>query len=259
MEELQYSILRYAPSLVSGKKINLAAVFYYPDTDYRDFFSISNWSRIASFDDSLCIPILKDLMLDIRDEIGTTLTNPNFDLQKFCSNYHSELYFDTCTTLYDVSTEVVSSQIDEIKRMYFQFEFEQSKRPSRNEQKQFLRHIFKSKQIKYDRDARRIGAYDDSIVYDYIFDDYGVVFFNLNYSKIDNKIMNKVKAWAWNCQNSTDGLKIIILYDLADINRPDVKPALNILKVSAYQMFNIHDGFSDVSSLLDRLSIGLSI
>ena len=114
MGELIYSILRYEPSIVSGEKINLGAIFHYPSTDYREFYSITRWARVSAFDDTLNIPLMKDLMQDIRFEMGTSLSNPQFEINKFCSKYNSELYFDTCIPLTDVSEVNISSQIEYI-------------------------------------------------------------------------------------------------------------------------------------------------
>lgn len=254
MGNLIYSVLRYGPSIVSGEKINLGAIFYYPSTDYREFYSISRWNRVSAFDDTLNIQLMKDLMQDIRFDMGTSLDNPQFNINKFCSKYNGELYFDARTLLTDVSEVDLSSQIEDIKKIYFQFEYDVAVRPSNDDQKKFLRRLLLSKQIPYVRNSTQTGIYGDSITYDFSFGEYGVVFFNLNSAKIDNKTMNKVKAWAWNAKNSADGLKLLILYDLADESRSEVKPALEIFKSVAHKTINIHAGFGEVSPLLDIVS-----
>lgn len=255
MNELVYSILRYEPSLVSGETINLGAIFYYPDTGYREFYSIKKWSRVSSFDDTLNIPLLKDLMLDISDEIGTVLTNPNFDIKHFCSQYDSELYFDNCTTFTDVTTDSLSAQIEEIKQMYFQFEYEVVKRPKKDDQKKFLRRLLKESRIKYTADYSSKGKFDADIDYDFVFGDYGVVLFNLNSSEINNNTMNKVKAWAWNADHRNDNYQLIVLYITDDENREDIQPALNIFRSITKYTINIHrNGFSDVNSILTSVT-----
>lgn len=250
MENLQYSILRYTPSLVSGETINLAAIFYYPDTDYREFYSITKWKRVEAFDSSLCIPLLKDMMLDIRDAVGSTLSSTSFILKDFCAQYQSQLYFDQCIEFSNMPWEMVSDQIEEIKKMYFQFEFEESERPRKQEQKDFLSRLLRASNVHYKRDISEKGLYDDPIRYDYTFNEYGVKFFDLNIAKIGGQTINQAKVWAWNCQNSGKHLKIIILYDLEDESRVDVKPVLQILNDSAYKLVNIHKGFSDISSII---------
>ena len=252
MGELQYSIFRYAPSIVSGEKINIAALFYDVDSGYRELFVISKWGRVSAFDDTLNIPLVKALMRDIKEEIGTQIDTPDFNIKKFCAQYDSELYFDKCESLIGVKPEELEDEIENIKKMYFQFEYDPVKRPKYGEQKQFLRRLLVSKQIQYRQDSTTIGKFDAEIKYDYIFGNCGVVLFNFNTSKIDNKIMNRVKAWAWNAQNKEDNLKLIILYDLEDQRRTEVKPALEILSEVATKMINIHDGFSGVVELIDK-------
>ena len=253
MGELFYSILRYEPSVVSGETINMGAAFYYPETGYREFYSITKWSRISAFDDTLNISFMKDLMLDIRDAMGTQLDNPNFNLKKFCAKYISELYFDDCMVFADIHPKEVFDQIEEIKKMYFQFEYDIANRPSNDAQKRFLRRLLTSKRIEYVRDSSQTGVYGDVVRYDYTFNNYGVVFINLNNEKIDNKTMNKVRAWAWTAKNGFTGHRLIVLYDLEDELRSEVQPALNILKSTAHRAINIHYGFNDVSSMLDDI------
>lgn len=255
MGELQYSVLRYEPSIVSGEKINLGVAFHYLDkdsnTDHREFFYVTKWNRVAAFDDTLNIPVLKAVMSDIGNEIGTRLSNPRFKLEEFCMQYDSELYFDECQRFSGVDPDSLSAQIDEIKRIYFQFEFDIKCRPNHEDQKKFLRKLLLSKRISYQKDTKLTGNFGDEITFDYIFGEYGIVFFNFNNNRIDNKTMNKVKAWAWNAKNNTSGLKLVVLYDLDDENRQDAKPAIDILSASAYRLVNIHHGFGDVTPLLE--------
>lgn len=250
MGNLQYSIFRYAPSLVSGETINLAAVFYYDETKYREFFSITKWKRVSNFDDTLNISLLKALMVDMRNEIGTQIDTPNFQLEMFCSQYNSEFYFDQCQTLNDISHQDLTKQIELVKRMYFQFEYDIEKRPSSEDQKKFLYHLLRSKSIEYTKDALKEGAYSDEIKYDYIVKNYGVVFFNFMSAQLNGNVMNKVKAWAWNAQNSDLPLKLIAVYDAEDETREDIAPAISILTKFAYRIFNINNGFDDVIKLL---------
>lgn len=252
MGELQYSIFRYAPSIVSGEKINLAAAFYYPETGYREFFSVSKWNRVSAFDDTLNIPLLKALMNDIKDEMGTELDNPSFNLRTFCLQYDSEFYFDKCESLVGVLPDELPAQIEEVKKMYFQFEYDSAERPVHEDQKKFLRRLLVSKNVEYTKMPVRAANFGAEIKYDYIFDHYGVVFFDFNVAKIDHKVMNKVKAWVWNALNATQNIDLLVLYNLENEHRPDVKPALDMLKDVAYKMINIHGGFSDVSLLIEK-------
>lgn len=252
MGELQYAIMRYTPSLVSGESINLAALFYYLDTDYREFYIINNWNRVAAFDDTLSILMIKDILLDIQDAVGTSITNPEFDIKRFCAKYSNELHFDNAISL-PADEKTLTKQIDEVKRMYFQFELEKDKRPKREEQKRFLGRILKAKEIEYTRDDHQRGRFNEPIVYDYSFSNYGVKFFNFDLDSIQSQTINKVKAWAWNCINNADGKKVIIFYNSSDDKRPDVDAALSILRESAFMVVSINEGFGNVINVLDKL------
>lgn len=247
MGKLIYSILRYQPSLISGEAINLGAIFYDPKSEYREFYNISKWHRVSAFDDTLNISLLKDLMLDIKDEIGTPITCGDFEIHKFCSQYNGDIYFDNCIELEEVDSINISDQIEEIKKMYFQFEYEVAVRPSIDEQKTFLGRLLKSNQIEYARNAKTTGNYGDSIKYDFIVGNYGIIFFNLNSKKIGDTTMNRVKAWAWNARENRDGLQLVILYNLEDETREDIKPALAILTdIPNSRLFNVYNGIWEI-------------
>ena len=250
MEELEYAIMRYIPSLVSGESINLAALFYYKPTSYRELYIIENWDRVAAFDDTLNIRMIKDILLDLRDEVGTVLTNPAFDIKRVCAKYCNELHFDSIISL-ETGSDELSRQIEDVKRMYFQFELEKEKRPKKDEQKQFLSRILKSKEIEYRRDDHQVGKYKEQIIYDYTFGNYGVKFFNFDLDTIRSQTINKVKAWAWNCTNSIDGRKVIIFYSAPDEQKPDVLALVSMLRDTAYKVVNINEGIR--GQILDDL------
>lgn len=252
MSSLAYSILRYFPSLVSGEVINLAAVFYYYDDsdDYREFYRIKNWNRVKAFDDSVDIGLLKDVLLDINDEVGTPLSNPNFNLQKLCGSYHNELRFSDIIELYDVISSNISEEIERIKHIYFSSEFNQNERPRSEEQKKFLSRILRSKQIKFTRNGTRVGRFNETIHYDYVFDGYGVKFFDLNKKKTNGITLNNAKTWAWNSINAPDGLKTVILYDLSEENQDDAQSILSILRSSADYVISLSNGYSGLDSII---------
>lgn len=247
MNKLLYSILRYKPSLVSGESINIGAIFFNVNTTHSDCFIISNWQRVASFDDSIFLPLLKAIANDIKAESYSCRTETDF--YQLCSKYHSELFFDAPIALSDLNTNMISEQIEEVKRMYFQFEYKKSVRPNRDQQKQFLRKLLKNKGVPYTLNSKLYDSYNSAMTYDYIIGPYGIKMFDLNKPRIEGSLMTSVKAWAWHCQNSAEIIKTVILYDLDDENRPEILPLLNILKNTAFKTINIHNGFNDVISL----------
>lgn len=252
---LYYAILKYSPSLVSGENINIAALFYYPDSKYKELYTIRDWKRVAAFDDTLNIPLLKDVLLDIGDDIGTALMNSEFDINTFCAQYHSELYFSAPECITNITVELLSEQIEEIKRMYFQFEYAQALRPTHGQQKTFLSKILRAKAITYKKDLKVIGKYQDQITYDYVIKDCGVKFMDLNQKKGKGNTLTSAKAWAWNCMNRPkETSKIIILVDY-DENESELQPVLDILNAVADDVINIHDGFEKaIQKIMDNVS-----
>lgn len=251
MGRLEYSILRYRSSFVSGEAINLAAIFCFHGPSQREFYHISNWNRVSAFDDSVSIPMLKDIMLDMEDEIGTVLSYPEFVLQNYIVKYHSELYFEGIMSLDDVNEFAIDQEIENIKRMYFPSEYTKEERPKYDDQKKFLNRILKAKHVKYERDSKELGLFQEEIRYDYTFNGFGVKFFDLNNKKANGNTLTSVKAWAWNCNNAPEGLKTIILYDLADDEVSAAAPILGILKsAQPHKLINVHEGFNAFEALL---------
>ena len=69
---LQYSVLRYSPSIVSGESINLGVLV--ADGDYAEFFHTIRFSRVHEFGDTLNIDTVRVLLDAISDEVKGDLT-----------------------------------------------------------------------------------------------------------------------------------------------------------------------------------------
>ena len=194
--------------------------------------------------------MLKDIMLDMEDEIGTVLNYPEFMLQDYITKYHSELYFEGIMSLDDVHEKEINQEIENIKRMYFPSEYKKEERPKYDDQKKFLNRILKAKHVKYERDSKEFGSFQAEIRYDYTFNGFGVKFFDLNNKKASGQTLQSVKAWSWNCSNAPEGIKTIILYDLADDEVNAAAPILGILKsAQPYRLINVHEGFNAFEAL----------
>lgn len=88
--KLYYSILQYTKDKTKTENIKLAILFHIPEISYRDFSMLMDWKKIAKFNPTLDIGLLKDVILDMRNEI---LNKPLFDFKEFYAKYQSELYF----------------------------------------------------------------------------------------------------------------------------------------------------------------------
>lgn len=117
---LRYSVLRYSPSLLSGEKINLGIVFSEESTGYHSFYYARNLSRIKSFDDEIDIPVLKDFLVGIEEEVAGDWFSTGFDIDSFIRFYINDYKFDsTQAILYHDLEEMITT----LKKTYFRFDF----------------------------------------------------------------------------------------------------------------------------------------
>lgn len=250
--KIKYSVLRYSPSMVAGESINLGVLISEVDGEFRKFFYTSKWSRIREFDDELDIEMVKILLNSIEEEVERSLYNLNqkFNIDKFVLYYFNEYHFDAPI---DISCEDIDETVDEIVKLYLRFDFDKKHRPSREEEIAFISKILKNKNVKYKRNLGIQGKFDDKIVYDYIFWDYGVKIFHLKKSSI-NKMMNDIKAWAWNCEKNTV-IKTMIFYEYDSQDsledRKIVEKAVSILEDATSEVYVLEDGIARLNLLLE--------
>lgn len=118
MRDLIYSVLKYKPSFFSEDQINLGVVIWYPDTDYRRFFYVSEWNWVSAFDRTLNIQLVQDLMESIKSEVEAP-SNSRFDIGKYCSKYSGEMRFDEQTVLPNISESDLRSCVEGVKSTVF--------------------------------------------------------------------------------------------------------------------------------------------
>ena len=59
MSEIEYSVLSYSPSMITGERINVGLLFHKSDGDVCRFEYTKKWSRLIAFDDELDIDFFK--------------------------------------------------------------------------------------------------------------------------------------------------------------------------------------------------------
>lgn len=251
-QKLKYSVLRYSPSMVAGESINLGVLVCSANDDYREFCYTTKWSRVKEFDDELDVDVLKTILRSIKDETSKSLYNMSrkFEIDTFVSYYTNEYHFDPPIDIYyddfDKSTE-------EICKMYLRYDYDKKQRPSREQEIAFISKLLKNKNVGYKRNTGVFGSYDDKIVYDYIFQDYGIKIFHLKKNSI-NKMMNDVKAWAWNCEKNKS-INSMIFYDYdSNCDAEDnemIKSAIRILKDATSEVYGLEDGIARLNKLLE--------
>ena len=199
MGGLQYSVLRYSPSLLSGESINLGILF--SSEKYARFEYTKKMNRIREFDDTLDMDVLKFMLESIKSDVEGDLTTQERDfnistyIKFYCKEYHFSNVMDI--TYYDD----LEKRIEEIKKIYLRFDYEISQRPSSQQELLFLRSLLSDKGSKVRLRASAPGIHNETVRYDFIVGDYGIKYFSLNSDKDLRKIMNDVKAWAWNSEH----------------------------------------------------------
>lgn len=253
IQKLKYSVLRYSPSMVSGESINLGVLFTDVYGEYRDFIHTLKWNRIKEFDDELDIEILKIILTSIKDEVSRSIFNINkqFDIDRFVSYYTNEYHFDRPI---EIDCEDIDEEIQEATKLYLRYDFDKKQRPSREQEISFISKLLRSKKVQYRRNASVSGRFNEKIVYDYCFQDYGIKIFHLKNDSM-NRIMNDIKAWAWNCENNQD-IKTLILYEFDSRNKEkdslEQRVAIDILKSSTRYVYDLETGISQLNALLEN-------
>lgn len=241
---LEYSVLRYTPILVAGEHVNIGVLF--SSDNYQDFHSIKKFNRIKSFDDELDINALKFLILSIKNDLKLSLYNENkkFNIYDFTKYYMNEFHFSKPIK---IGFTDLDKTIDDITKLYLKYDYEKNNRLSEQEQKRLIKQILEYRHKSYKQNKKITGNFGDKITYDIVFNNYGVKFFDFKNKSI-NHMINDIKAWAWNCENTPKNLKTIIIYS-QDINgneeyNANVKICIDILKKSSDSIFDIETGLT---------------
>ena len=213
---LQYAVLKYAPSLVSGESINLGILVASESEPLVDFIATKKFARVKEFDDTLDIEMLKIFLQGIKGEVETTLENYNqlFDISNYTQYYCNEYHFSRTIEL---SYKQFDSALKELKR-----------------------------------NVKELGSYSDQITYDFRVENYGIKLFWLKGKEL-NRLMTSVKAWAWNCQNSPQDIKTVIIYnyDIEESHSTEMQTFLNIFKASSKYIYSWTDGMNWLKTLSD--------
>ena len=225
---LEYSILRYIPSSISGEAINLGMVFVDTESGARDFYYTKKLKRVLEFDDTIDKNNIEFLLSSIQTDVrGHVYSNSDFNIEDFVRFYCNQYRFDKPQKLmYDDFEE----QILNLKKTYFRFDFRKAERPTADDDRKMLRQMLETRFDGLKKDQVVIGTADESIRFDYTVGDYKIKFLDFSNKKIKNMI-NTIKAWSWNCMQDE---KIYLVYrydDMADENqKKDFEIAMKVLK-----------------------------
>lgn len=117
---VEYSVLRYYPSAISGESINLGVVLFCPEDNSAMFEHIapSAYSRLHSFDDELDINTVKNVLSLIKediDDVNKLFYNDiqKFDLKQYIRYFKNEFHFSNLITMeynsFDEAVEEIKS------------------------------------------------------------------------------------------------------------------------------------------------------
>lgn len=213
MFEIDFSVLSYHPSFLTDESINVGILFHCKSTNKRFFKSTHNWTRLEKFDDELDINFAKIFLEGIEEEINEKEmvklfeTKKNFEIKNFIRFYVNEFKF---STIHTVEFHNFEEFIENTSKIYLRYDFDKRVRPKKKEELAFLKLILKDKNIKSENKVIK-GLYEDSIVFDYVFEDFGIKLFNFEENALP-KIINHIKTWTYNARELKNQYRIIITY-----------------------------------------------
>lgn len=240
-KKIEYSILKYSPSLISGESINLGLVVSAIDQPLFTFVSTKKLARVKEFDDTIDLDVLKSLLSSIKEELSTTLENYNsrLDVASFIQFYVNEYHF---SRVIQINYDDFDKAVNELMRLYLRYDFAKSQRPSHTDELRFMTRILETNRVRFSRNVREIGNYSERITYDFKIDRYGIKLFWLR-GKDLSRLVNDIKAWAWNAEHSSTDIETVIVYDAdEDSTNPLLETIVRILKSSPAKVFAWEEG-----------------
>lgn len=248
---LQYSVLRYSPSLIAGESINLGIIFFSQDTADLKFCATKKLARVREFDDEVDVDNLKCFLKSLEDDLNLNLDNYNseFDLKRYIKYYTNEYHFSQPI---ECSYNDFEKDTVEISKLYLPYDFEKSQRASQLDQVRFIATVLKSSKLSYVRKAKETGLFNERITYDFRFQEFAVKLFILKEKDL-SKIFNDIKAWAWNCKYQPKGIKTVIIYCCHPNDRSEkLTSILSILHSATDQVYSWEDGIDWLTKIANR-------
>lgn len=245
MPTVRYSILSYYPSFITDENINIGILFYTIENNHANFYSIKRWERVRSFDDELDIDFMKDYLKGISQDIESNLFNyqNQFDIEEFVRYYVNEYKFSSIQTM---QTEDVDIFIDETKKMYLKFDFEKKERLGKDEERQYINRLLKSRNVNYNKDEIR-GYFNEKIQYDYIIGEYGIKLFTFEGKNLAH-LISSAKTWSYTAREMKDRYKTVFIYDKETRNEY-YDSIIRILKENAQDIMPLNEGIDYLLSL----------
>lgn len=252
--KVHFSVLSYYPSFtindVEEESIHVGILFHNEDTDERLLEITTKWKRVEGFDDELDIEFFKLLLFSLRDEIKNTFwsTKKDFDIHLYTKKFINELRFSKIIT---VDTDDFNKFVKDTKKVFLRYDFNREDRPDKNQQLKYIRDLFKSTNIQFDRPNKK-GTFNEVIRYDYVVGNCGFKIFTF-LNKDIRKLVSSAKAWALTAKEMNDefNIKTIFVYD-TDIKNDNFKIIYNILNKYSYDVMKIDEAINYIKENEER-------
>lgn len=245
---LKYSILRYSPSSVAGEKINLGIVVYDDLLGVREFRYTKKFKRLASFDDEIDLKNVKLLLKDIKEELEVSLiSDTDFNVENYIKYYNNDFSFDSPKRLEYTSFD---ETLNQLYRIYFRFDFEKSERPDKADEVRLMEEIIRARSIEYKKNQYVVGDFNERLKYDIITDKYKIKIFDFD-GKDLSKLINSVKAWAFNFLHTEDK-ELLFVYRYSDSEKlkdPHFSIIMSIFKTVNAEIYDIDDSMQLIQKM----------
>lgn len=243
MKRIDFSVLRYYPSFITGECINLGILIYCAEDNFIRFEHINHkhYGRLRSFDDELDINIVTQMLNIISEDIKNyslpLITKESFNLKEYIKYFTNEFRFSPTSSVDYESTDMA---VEELKKICLRLYYPKSERPDKEIECGFIERIIKTNHYEYTKNRKAKDDFGFDINYDFMIDNKtGIKYFKFKSDNI-NRIVNHLKSWAWNCEHSSIENSIIVYScDNSSKQDPVLEKALKILKSETQYVVNI--------------------
>ena len=250
MKEIEYSVLSYSPSIITGERINVGLLFHKSDDDVCRFEYTRKWNRLLAFDDEIDIEFFKLYLEGIKQQVEPDIFQRKKNWRFFIENFANEFRFSSIVKIYP--EESFDSFVENTKRVYLRYDYEKKDRATDQDQKALLKRIIKSKGIE-SAQAKVGGSYGDDISFDFLLpnNDRSTVIKTFTF---DNKEISRmiftVRAWAQIADELKEKFRIVYFYDIDDYSNAELSTAINILRSSNAEV----KSFAHAHDVIDKIS-----
>lgn len=256
MKRIEFSVLQYYPSFVTGERINLGILIHCTEENFIKFIHIDSkhYNRLRSFDDELDVDIvsrmLNMLSEDVEEQQLPFLSEKPFNMKEYIRYFTNEFRFSAIASADYESTEAA---VEELKNVYFRLYIPKTERANKSIEFEHIARIIKNKGYDYYKKSKVKDDFGLDVTYDFMLENNtGIKYFNLSKKNI-NKMMTYLRSWAWIREHSIHSKmeNFIIVYSCEDSFQQD--PTL----IKALEMFkseNHSQYFVNISALTDVLA-----